>query len=286
MIVVYIVTSQLVLRRLEGLAGAIAGMGEGRLPPPLPENRTDEIGQLVSTFNLMVRQIESRDNEKRELSDSLRRQSTQRGELLKRVITAQEDERARLARELHDELGQSLGGLALSTEALDRLISTDPERARLHLEQIRALIGATTDQMYDLILDLRPSALDDLGLVVALRSYADRVLNSRNVALELNADKLTERLPPTIETTLYRIFQEAITNVLRHSGAKQVRIELGRQDGIFEGMIVDDGIGFDLTTIQMDGTETRGLGLLECGNESVNVVGSWTLNPGLDRAHA
>jgi signal transduction histidine kinase len=261
-IVVNLVMSHFVLRRLEALATGIAGLGKGQLPPPLPEKQADEIGQLAIAFNLMVRQIEARNQENEELSETLRRQSVQRGELLKRVITAQEDERSRVARELHDELGQSLSGLALGTEAMERLISSDPERAKAHLEQLRSLVAATTDQMYDLILALRPSALDDLGLVVALRSYADRMLSPHGIAFEITVDGLTDRLPPTTETALYRIFQEALSNILRHSAANQVRIELKRQDDDFEGSIVDNGVGFDPGSIQADGSTGRGLGLL------------------------
>lgn len=284
-IVVNIVMGRLVLRRLAGLAHAIERLGQGHLPHPLAENQTDEIGQLGAAFNLMVRQIESRNRENAELSEQLSLQSAQRGELLKRLITAQENERTRVARELHDDLGQSLSGLALCVEALEKMVSTDIDRARTQMAQIRDLVAATTDQMYDLILDLRPSALDDLGIVVALRSHMERTLGSAGIGCEIITDGLNGRLPATIETTLYRIFQEALSNVLRHAHAHNVAIQLTQHNDRLEGTILDDGIGFDMDNVQTDGSSTRGLGLMgirervtQCGGqlEIASSVGSGT----------
>lgn len=273
-LVVNIVVGKLVLRRLTGLADAIERLGQGHLPHPLAENQTDEIGQLGAAFNLMVRQIESRNRENTELSEQLSLQSAQRGELLKRLITAQENERTRVARELHDDLGQSLSGLALCVEALEKMIVNDVNRAHTQMAQIRNLVAATTDQMYDLILDLRPSALDDLGIVVALRSHMERTLDSAGIGCELITDGLTGRLPAAIETTLYRIFQEALSNVLRHAHARTVSIQLIQHDDRLESTIWDDGIGFDVGNVQTDGSNLRGLGLMgiqervtQCGGQ-------------------
>jgi signal transduction histidine kinase len=261
-VVVNLAVSRFVLRRLEAVASAIAAFGKGRLPPPLAVNQPDEIGRVTSAFNLMAQQVEARNIENRQLSQSLRDESAQRGQLLKRLITAQEDERKRVARELHDELGQSLGGLALTAEAMEKLIASDPERALGQLGHIRKLVTETTDQMYELILALRPSVLDDLGLAAAVKTQAERVLAGTSVSFDLDDAHLTGRLTPEIETALYRVFQEALTNVVRHAEAKQVRITLARRSNSFEGEIVDDGKGFDPSTIQVDGHSPQGLGLL------------------------
>lgn len=273
-IVVNLVLSRFVLRRLEVLAAAIARLGQGKLAMLPPETRSDEIGQVAVAFNVMAQQVEQREAENRALSEDLRRQHTQRGELLKGLITAQENERRRVARELHDELGQALTGLALRAELMERFIDPNSSSALAHLDQIRTLINETTDRMYDLILDLRPSALDDLGLAVALRIYAEHLLSETGIAFELDAEELTERLPPTIETALYRIFQETLSNVVRHAGARHVSIKLARHNGAFEGGIVDDGQGFDYKTVRLDGYSPHGLGLLgmkervaQCGGQ-------------------
>jgi signal transduction histidine kinase len=273
-VVVYVVLSRFVIRRIEGLAAAIAGLGEGQLPGPLPEDKPDEIGRLATAFNLMAQQVESRNVENRELSEGLHRQSAQRGELLKRLITAQESERRRVARELHDELGQTLGGLALRTEVVKRYIETDPERAVEQLGEIHALITETTNCMYNLILYLRPSALDDLGLAAALRGYADRLLAHSDICFALDAVGLTTRLLPSVETSLYRVFQETLNNVVRHAAASRISIRLAHSNGAFEGEIVDDGKGFDLSAVRLDGQSPHGLGLMgiqeritQCGGE-------------------
>ncbi|HSF82105.1 MAG TPA: ATP-binding protein [Anaerolineales bacterium] len=266
--------NRFVLRRLKGLASAITDLGHGQSPPELPENQQDEIGQLARKFNEMAHGLATRETENRELSENIQRQSTQRGELLKRLITAQEDERKRVARELHDELGQALAGLGFHSEAIEHMLKTDPERALNQLAQTRALIHETTGQMYDLIMALRPSALDDLGLVAALKAHADRMLPADTISLHINADGLGGRLPPAIETALYRIFQEALSNVVRHSRASQVSIVLSQNNGYFEGEVVDNGVGFVPQSMLLDENNPRGLGLLgmkerteQCGGE-------------------
>lgn len=273
-LVANLAVNRFVLGRLEGLASAITDLGHGQSPPELPDNQQDEIGQLAHAFNEMTQGLATRDAENRELSENIQRQSKQRGELLKRLITAQEDERKRLARELHDELGQALAGLGLHSEAIEQMLRSDPERALKQLAQTRSLIHETTGQMYDLILALRPSVLDDLGLVAALQAHAERMLPAGTISFHINADGLDGRLPPTVETTLYRIFQEALSNVVRHSKASQVSIVLAQNNGYFEGEVRDNGIGFIPQSMLLEENNPRGLGLLgmkeraeQCGGE-------------------
>ena len=273
-LVVNLVLSRFLLNRLEKLAAAISGFSGGKYQPLNQESQSDEIGQLSKAFNTMAKNVISRNKENRTLSEHLRRQNAQRGLLLKRLITAQEDERKRVARELHDDLGQVFGGLALRLEALERLVSSNPDRALQQLRETKSLVADGTDRMYDLILALRPSALDDLGLVIAFRSLADRSLVDTGIELTFNADGMNGRLPPEIETNLYRIFQEALSNVVRHSEATQLYVTLACNDKAFSGVVLDNGRGFDLTTAQINGSDSQGLGLLgmeervsQCGGQ-------------------
>ncbi len=261
-LVVNLVISRFVLVHLEKLAAAIKGFGQGSMPPPLKNPSTDEIGQLGTVFNEMAGLVEVRNQEVQALSENLKHQADQRGELLKRLITAQEDERKRVARELHDELGQALSGLAFQAEAMGKLIPNDTRRAIIQLDQTRKLINATTEQMYNLILDLRPSILDDLGLPAALHTHARHLLSNSGIDFQLETNALTGRLPPELETVLYRIFQEALTNVVRHAGASEIRMVLSCPSDTFYGSIADNGRGFDLECLHLEMDNGRGLGLL------------------------
>ena len=247
-IVVNLVLDRFVLHRLDGITHAIKDLGLGQQSTPLPENHDDEVSQVSFAFNEMSKQVEKR--------------NTERGELLRRLITAQEDERARVARDLHDELGQALAGLSLQTEATKKLIATNPKMALSVLDQTQDLIGTTTEQMYNLILALRPSVLDDLGLVAALRVHADRILKESDIQFRLNSNDFKGRLPQEVETTLYRIFQEAMNNVVRHAHASTVCITLELDNNMFRGSIVDDGQGFDVEAVRSNPDKPRGLGLL------------------------
>lgn len=254
--------NSLVIKRLEGLAQALRSFGQGQRNIRLKIEGSDEIGQLGESFNEMGQQIENEENENQKLSNELRSQNIQRGELLKGIITAQEDERKRVARELHDDLGQALSALSLQVQSLERLINSDPEKAIEQLNMINDLITETTERMYELILALRPSVLDEFGLVAAVRNHAEKFLDGSGIKFTLNANDYSGRLSPDIETALYRVFQEALSNVRRHAQAKHVNITLKLRDGIFIGEIEDDGKGFDLRTVESKGDDPRGLGML------------------------
>ena len=254
--------SRLVIRRLERVVKTLEKFGRGHLDLRLPAEGPDQIGQLAAAFNDMGQRILSEGDKNRELSDNLRHQLVRQQDLLKRLITAQEDERKRVARELHDELGSTLTGLSLHSEAMGRFITSDPDKALEQLYITQDLIGKTTQQMYELILALRPAVLDYLGLASALRSLAEKVLLGNGITFELDSSGLTDRLPPSIEITLYRIFQEALSNVVRHSGANHVKITLYQHNSMFEGEIVDNGRGFDSANFGQDANSPRGLGLL------------------------
>jgi signal transduction histidine kinase len=261
-VVVNLVLSRLVLGQLERVARALQQFGFGRLQLRLPPGGPDEIGQLSRAFNAMAEQIEGKEAENEELSAGLRRRTAEQRELLQRLITAQEDERRRVARELHDELGQSLAGLAVYLQAVERICEEQPAQAHGHIAQMREQLADAADRTYDMILTLRPPALDDLGLVPALQAHADRVLERTGVRFELDATGLRRRLPPEVETALFRTCQEALSNVVRHSGARRVRLAVAAPNGYLDAEVRDDGRGFDPEAVRADGTSGRGLGLL------------------------
>lgn len=184
----------------------------------------------------------------------------QRGELLNRLISVQEEERRRLAREIHDELGQLLTGLSLNLKLCQEAIPNDVEDAHDRLVKATTLVRHTIEQAHHLIADLRPTVLDDYGLMLALQEELHQRLAPLDIAIHLDAVGDVEQLPPDVATTAFRIVQEAITNIIRHASAQQVRVRL---QNTAEGLAVtveDDGVGLRDT---LDGARSnQALGIL------------------------
>ena len=211
----------------------------------------------------------------------VQRRERVRGELFKKALAAQEDERKRIARELHDEVSQSL--TALLYDAEDGLEMEHLPAIKKRLQSICDLTQHTLNNIHKLMFDLRPSMLDQLGLIPALRWLAETRLEPKGVRVNvitdsnpylLSGENDPQRLSTEIETALYRVVQEAINNIARHAAARNVEIGLFLDDGNVSVSITDDGIGFDLRELSMDtikeidnedfqfSENTRGLGLL------------------------
>jgi len=184
---------------------------------------------------------------------------------LRRVVDAQELERARLARELHDETGQALTSILLGLKHLDDVIETDD--AREATAALRELVVTTLQDVRRLAVELRPSALDDFGLVPAIERLAGTLAEQSELVVDLEARLGEQRLPAEAETALYRIVQEALTNVVKHASARRVSITLVRKQGFAVVVVEDDGLGFDPRT-----TRTGSLGFVGM-RERVELVG-------------
>ena len=173
----------------------------------------------------------------------LRARAKERDELLHRIVSAQEAERQRIARELHDETSQSLTALALGLKGVEQNLWVNPELAQQQLAELKSLSTHTLDTCRRLISDLRPSVLDDLGLVAALRWYVDEIRKRAPFRIEMLV-KGTRRLEPEVETVLFRIAQEALTNVVRHAQARVATVALHFADTEVRLLVMDDGRGF------------------------------------------
>jgi signal transduction histidine kinase len=169
---------------------------------------------------------------------------------LRRVVAGQEVERRRLARELHDETGQALTSILLGLRAVDEAGSGDA--AKTAVADLRQLVVGTLQDVRRLAVQLRPKALDDFGLVPALDRLVQTFSESSGISVDFEARLGEERLATEVETTLYRIVQEALTNVVKHAEAMKVSILLVRRGGSATVVIEDDGQGFDPATIQSD----------------------------------
>ena len=149
---------------------------------------------------------------------------TLRGELLHQVVSAQERERQRIARELHDGTGQALTALGLGFAAASENVRHDPELAASQLAELKTMSTQALQELRDLIGDLRPSLLDDLGLVPALQSQVQSFTQRTGVQADFVLNGRRQRVQPEIETILFRIAQEALTNVAKHAQASQVTV--------------------------------------------------------------
>jgi signal transduction histidine kinase len=163
---------------------------------------------------------------------------------LARVTQAQEEERQRIARELHDGVGPTLASMHLRLRATRKLLDRDQEAAADVLDELAELSQDNVRDIRRLIYDLRPAALDELGLVPALREYLNRCQREHDLRIGFSASE-EERLPPLVETALFRIVQEAVNNVVKHAGARRVEVTLDRTNGLAALGVTDDGRGFD-----------------------------------------
>jgi signal transduction histidine kinase len=200
-----------------------------------------------------------------------------RGQLLSSVISAQEEERKRIARELHDELGQTLTGLIMGVESLENITSPQQSPLKEKLRNAKALVARTLEDMRRLTLDLRPSALDDLGLIAAIRAYAQTHLTAMGVQVEFESKGLRGRLAPAVETTLFRITQEAIRNIAKHAEAHHVGIKLAAEDGRIMTIVEDDGKGFDVDHVLKSRVGAQSLGLIGIKERATLLGGTFTI---------
>jgi signal transduction histidine kinase len=160
-----------------------------------------------------------------------------------RLIDAQEAERKRLARELHDQIGQALTAIQISLQAAK---STPDGGTASIVEDCLAIIDESLELVHDLSFDLRPSLLDDLGLGAALRWYVERATARADLFTCLNVDALGGRFSSEVETACFRIAQESLTNVVRHASARTVSVTLAQKEDCLKLIVQDDGVGFDV----------------------------------------
>jgi PAS domain S-box-containing protein len=178
--------------------------------------------------------------------------------LTRRLLEVQEAERRHLARELHDEVGQALTALKINLQA----IHSAPDPFISCLKDSVNIIDLILHQVRNLSLDLRPSQLDDLGIVTTLQWYIDRQVQRVGLMVHFVADLLQPRPAPPLETACFRVVQEAITNVVRHAQARQVWVELRQHDDALHLFIRDDGVGFNLREARMRIMQGTSLGIL------------------------
>ncbi|MFQ5613276.1 MAG: histidine kinase [Anaerolineae bacterium] len=226
----------LLTRPILELVATTRRVGQGDLGARAPHWADDEIGDLADAFNQMVGDLESG-------RQALAEKEAARSRLLAQLINAQEEERQRIARELHDGVGQALTSLMVGLKVLNQLDGREAIAAKT--AELRRVAGETLEDVRLISRQLRPSVLDDLGLAAALERYSSEFASRYpGLAVDLHCD-LPHRLPLPVETSLYRIVQEAMTNAARHSRASTLSVLLFVRNGRVQAIIEDDGRGFD-----------------------------------------
>jgi signal transduction histidine kinase len=233
----------------------------------------DEFGRLTLAFDAMAQALEQRESEQQRASHKLQA-------LSRRLVEVQEAERRHIARELHDEIGQTLTSAEMNLQAALKLPTGPALSGRL--EDSFHAVERVLEQVRDLSLSLRPSMLDDLGLEPALRWYTHRQAALSALQPEFRTDLLEGRIDPVVETACFRVAQEALTNVVRHAKAQSVAVELRTINGHLHLFVRDDGIGFEVAALREQAVRGNSLGLLSMAERAALAGGGleYNSNPG------
>lgn len=258
----YLLT-EILAKPVRELAQATKTVARGDLNSVVTISSHDEFGQLAQSFNQMTDSLRRSRAEIQELSDL-------RAELLEKIVTTQETERQRIARELHDETGGALTGILLRLKALENQLTAD--RAidiKAALFELRQAVGDALTGVRRMALELRPVVFDELGLTGALQKMVRDYSEKFNININLEVmEVLDNRLPQKVEFAIYRVVQESLNNVIKHAKASEVSILLEPRDKGVRLILEDNGRGFD----QDSPSCKRGLGLFGI-RERVNLLG-------------
>jgi signal transduction histidine kinase len=230
-LIVFVITRR-ITRPVTELKNAAIEVGKGQYDIHLPVTTNDEIGALTESFNLMAGQIKEKTNELQ----------LERIGRLRSVFDGEEIERQRLSRELHDGIGQVVIALKLRLESL---LYTPGPRLKENLQEVIGMFDNTVDEIRRISNNLTPAVLEAFGITIALRNLCSETAEHAGISVNFEADGELENMHPNIRTYIYRIGQEAINNIMKHSGATEVSIRLTRKENAVYLSIADNGKGFD-----------------------------------------
>ncbi len=235
--------------------------------------------ELTLSLQEQTRQLEARNQVERvRLLEAVGQQRKQLRALTRKLTEVQETERKQLARELHDELGQMLTAVGMNLAALQKeLAATVSPSAHQRLTETSQLVDQTLEQIRELSLNLRPPMLDDLGLIPTVRWYVKRYAERSNFTVQCELTEFDRRLDPEIETALYRILQEALTNIARHAHATLVHLRVDQTPTEVTAYVEDNGVGFDVASVMEHESYPGGAGLLGMRERVTLLAGTLTI---------
>lgn len=255
-------------RPITALVGFANALGKGDFEQKAKIWADDEIGKLSNAFNVMIQKLKN-------FKDELESKEEMTSQLLKKVISAQEEERKRIARELHDQTSQSLTSLIIGLKMLKSCNTLD--EVTKQSDDLRTLTSKTLEEVHDLAIQLRPAVLDDIGLNIALQKYVADYSRKFNIKVDYHSIGFDSmRLPAETEIVIYRVVQEAFANILKHSEARNASLILENRRDLLKVIVEDNGKGFDVEKIM--GSEIDGkLGLFGMQERIGLINGSITI---------
>jgi two-component system, NarL family, sensor histidine kinase UhpB len=244
------------LRPLDALQHMVERIdrGDATVRAPVDEIGDPQLRDLARALNTMLERLAAH-------TRMLEMNRAQLRQLSGQVLGAQEDERKRIARELHDDTSGALARILLNIEVLEDLLPENDIELRAKIRATRTLTEQTLENVRKIIFDLRPTLLDDLGLAAAVHWYAKSHLELANVQLNFEVSNDLGRASAPVETAMFRIAQEAITNIIRHANAKRVRIQLSREQAHWVLIVQDDGRGFNVNKVMHESSREHRWGL-------------------------
>ena len=219
-----------------------------KIPDSLENLEDPDIHLLVTTIEAVLTRLANRTNQLQAISE--------------RAINAQEEERVRIARSLHDDTAQTISMLIINLERIEKLIPTDDPKLLQKVNEAHQVATLLLENLRKVIWDLRPSILDDLGLIPAIRWFARTNLEDVGMEVEVGRGNEAMRLPPHLETMLFRILQEAVSNIIQHADASKVFINLRSEGNHVVLEIKDNGRGFNVEKTKGEALIRKQLGLL------------------------
>ncbi len=255
-------TTRDVINRIKMLATASQRIADGDLTSPVTTLGKDEIGMLARTLDDMRTKLKISYEELGQLHQDVKRKDEIRGELLHELLSIQEEERKRIARELHDEASQVLASQAVNLEAAINMLPANVAEAKAILRKTQNQSINVLEEIHRLIYELRPAVLDDLGLVAAIQWLAENNLEKAGIIVNFKTIGRVKRLDIKLETVLFRVIQEAVHNIAKHACAKSTDVSLHFKKSAIKVRVTDDGRGFDVEEAMSTKDRPRGLGLL------------------------
>ena len=211
-------------------------------------NTIQKAENLISKMGVVREYLEGELNNLNEHIDDIK----QKQKVAMKVIEAQEEERKRVAREIHDGPAQSLANLVFRCEFTQKIIDTDVDKAKAELKSLKEIVRSSVQDVRKIIYDLRPMSLDDLGLIPTLKRYVNKFEKQTDISVEFQVRGEQETLPSSYEVTVFRLIQEGLNNIYKHAQANEARVYLEYAEEYLNILIADNGRGFKVNDISDD----------------------------------